>query len=162
MAAPKGNQFYKLVKNWKHGADRKYQPDELWEAFVKYCEWVEANPIPEEKVFGTGFCTSVGKMRAMTIKGFCIHANMSSQTFLDYDKQEAYFGITKRIKDIIFTQKFEGAASDMFNANIIARELSLVDLKEVSGRDGGPIQTASQHTVVFTDYSDDEHTDPSE
>ena len=157
MAAPKGNQFYKLVKNWKIGADRIYQPNELWGAFVKYCEWIEANPMPEEKVFGTGFRTTVGKMRAMTVKGFCIYANMSYSTFQRYEDDEAYCTITLRIKDIIFTQKFEGAASDILNPSIIARELGMPDKKEVTGKDGGDIGVAHKvddHKVIFENYKD--------
>ena len=38
-----------------------------------------------------------------------------------------FIGITTQIKKVIYSQKFEGAAADMLNANIIARELGLSD-----------------------------------
>ena len=43
-----------------------------------------------------------------------------------------YFGITTRIRDIIYDQKFTGAAAGLLESNIIARELGLVDKKDVT------------------------------
>nr|WP_261640834.1 DNA-packaging protein [Erwinia mallotivora] len=37
----------------------------------------------------------------------------------------------KRAEQIIYNQKFTGAAADLLNANIIARELGLADKREV-------------------------------
>ena len=42
--------------------------------------------------------------------------------------------------EIIRTQKFAGAAADLLNANIIARDLGLADKNEVTGKDGGPVE----------------------
>lgn len=39
--------------------------------------------------------------------------------------------VTTRIDEIIYKQKFEGAAVGAFNANIIARDLGLADKKDV-------------------------------
>ena len=41
----------------------------------------------------------------------------------------------------IFTQKFEAAATGLLNANLISRDLGLADRKELTGREGGPIET---------------------
>jgi hypothetical protein len=35
--------------------------------------------------------------------------------------------ITTRVESLIYEQKFSGAAADLLNANIIARELGLVE-----------------------------------
>ena len=45
------------------------------------------------------------------------------------------------MEEIIRQQKFEGAAANLLNANIIARDLGLADKAEITGRDGGPIET---------------------
>ena len=42
-------------------------------------------------------------------------------------RDEAFSELTAMIDSIIRTQKFEGAAADLFNANIISRDLGLVD-----------------------------------
>ncbi len=125
MAAPKGNQYWKLAHNWKR--PKLYKPNELLDKANEYAQWCENNPLYEMKVFGTGVRMKVPKMRAMTIQGFCLFANMTTQTFYEYEKDEAYHDIITHVKGIFFSQKFEGAAADLLNPNIIARELGLVD-----------------------------------
>lgn len=147
MAAPKGNTYWKLAKDWGIGADRKYAPDELWSKAVEYFKWVDKNSLEETKVFANGHRATVPKMRAMTITGFCIYAQISSTTFDNYGTNEAYLGITTRIRDIIYTQKFEGACADLLNSNIIARELGLADKHDVTSNGdsiaGSPLNDVS-------------------
>lgn len=137
MAAPKGNSYYKLVKNWKYGADRKYTPSQLWDKAVEYFEWVEANPLKEQKAFSSGVTVDVSKMRAMELQGFCTYANISYSTFKNYSNNKAYLAITTRIKQIMDSQKFTGAAAGLLESNIIARDLKLVDKKEVDNKING-------------------------
>jgi hypothetical protein len=129
MAAPKGNDFWK--KRLLIGAEPKFKdPSELAEVCRKYFEWVEDNPLIENKFFsyqGEGFTHPVEKMRAMTIKGLCIHACMASATWDVYREKEAYAGIVKAAEQIMYTQKFEGASADLFNSSIIARDLGLAE-----------------------------------
>lgn len=125
MAAPKNNQYWRLAHDWKK--PKVYQPDEILEKAQEYAEWCEENPLYELKVFGTGVKMKVPKMRAMTIQGFCLFANMSSSTWYEYEKLEAYSQIISRVKDLFYSQKVEGAAADLLNPNIIARELGLTD-----------------------------------
>ena len=43
MAAPKGNQFWKLRS--KHGRDKLFAtPDLLWQAACEYFEWCDKHP----------------------------------------------------------------------------------------------------------------------
>lgn len=130
--APKGNTYYQLAKGW--GKDKAYTPDALWDKAVEYFEWVQNNPLMEEKPFGTGYTAKVSKIRAMTIRGFCVFANIASSTFKLYEKQDSYSTITARIRDVIYTQKFEGAAAGLLETNIIARELGLIDRQDVTSR----------------------------
>ena len=132
MAAPKGNTYWKRVKNWKCGADVKYTPEALWAIALEYFEDIEKTPLKEEKVFGTGVRMKVSKMRAMSIASFCVFAQIGKSTFDGYTANEAYSGITTRIRDIIYSQKFEGAAAGLLESNIIARELGLTDKKDLT------------------------------
>ena len=56
------------------------------------------------------------------------------------------------MKQIIKTQKFEGAAAELLNANIIARDLGLADKKELGGDPTRPIH------VIGTEMDQDEAT----
>ena len=51
MAAPKGNNYWQFRN--KHGRSHKYTPEKLWAEYVKYVEWLEENPLLEEKLFNS-------------------------------------------------------------------------------------------------------------
>jgi len=123
MAAPKGNQYHLLAKNFKK--PKSYQPAGLWKKAIEYFEWAGKNSLVEEKVFGSGKRMKVAKMRAMTIVEFCLFAQISRETFNRYEKMQDYCDICARIKDNIYAQKFAGAAAELLNPAIIARELGL-------------------------------------
>lgn len=128
MAAPLGNKYWEFRD--KHGRDHKYTPKGLWEEAVKYFEWIESNPLYEEKGFAfQGVVTKekFAKMRAMTITGFCLFADITLQTFENYKEKEDFLDIITRIEYIIRSQKFEGAAAELLNPNIISRELGLTE-----------------------------------
>lgn len=145
MSAPKGNQFWKARST--HGRKPIFPDAEtLWEACTEYFEWVEANPLWEDKVMsyqGVNTHEPVAKMRAMTITGLCTFLDISFQAWTEYRTREGFSEIATRVDQIIRDQKFVGAAADLLNANIIARDLGLADKSEHTGKDGGPIQTES-------------------
>ena len=146
MAAPVGNEFWKLVA--QEGRPPLYDdPVDLLEAARGYFEWVTENPLKEEKIFapsihsgGEVTRTEIAKMRAMTIGGLCIHIGMTDETWRQYRGKEEFSGIVAYIDQVIRTQKLEGAAADLLNANIIARDLGLKDARELSGPGGGPVE----------------------
>lgn len=150
MAAPKGNQFWKARS--RHGRLPLFDNSEqLWEACLDYFEWVEANPLQEQKATlyqGEFIKGTVNKMRAMTIDGLCIFIDVSMDTWSNYrtrdSEENGFFGVTKKAEQIIRHQKFSGAAADQLNANIIARDLGLADKQDI------------QQVVRFAELSDDD------
>jgi len=70
-------------------------------------------------------------MRAMTIRGLCFYLRVSDETWSNYRKDKDFFGVIHEVEQTIYDQKFTGAAADMLNANIIARDLGLVDNKKI-------------------------------
>lgn len=134
MSAPIGNVYYQLAKGFVK--PKSYQPEELLDKAIEYFEWNENNPLKEQKAFGNGSIVELDKMRAMSVSAFCNYACIDRSTFENYEKDEAYFRICKRIKEIIYQQKFEGAAADLLNPSIIAREIGLADKRELTGKDG--------------------------
>lgn len=136
MSAPLGNQFWKARTSF--GRDKLFATKEiLWEAATQYFDWVHENPLAEAVVYQGEVSTKTKPlMRAMTIDGLCIFLGIDQETLSNYetkDGYEDYFGVVRRIKSIIRTQKFEGASAGLLNPNIIARDLGLADKKEVSG-----------------------------
>lgn len=133
MAAPKGNRFWEARSS--HGRNPKFEsPEALWAACCEYFEWVEANPLYEVKAFAfQGVVTqeSLPKIRAMTISGLCIFLDITRQTWGTFRAMEGFSDITTRAEEIIYDQKFSGAAADLLNANIIARDLGLKEQSQV-------------------------------
>lgn len=131
MAAPVGNQFWKA--RTKHGRDKLFSShDALWEACCEYFQWVEDNPLWETKAFayqGEVTQEAIPKMRAMTKGGLCLFLGMDQTTWnrwKECDDQD-FRRVTREVEEVIYSQKFSGAAADLLNANIIARDLGLKD-----------------------------------
>ncbi|SCW39169.1 DNA-packaging protein gp3 [Rhizobium mongolense subsp. loessense] len=143
MSAPLGNQFWKARSS--HGRTPIFAtPDDLWAAASEYFEWVDANPLWEDRIVSYQGATThepVAKMRAMTLGGLFIFLDITRQGFDEYRRRQDFSAVVHAIEEIIRTQKFEGASADLLNANIIARDLGLADKSEVTGKDGGAIET---------------------
>lgn len=133
MAAPEGNQFWKLRS--KHGRDKIFEtPDILWEAACEYFAWCEDNPLIEIDYKGKDADrVELYKMRAFTVHGLCIFLGCNSKYFNDFKEanHQGFSEVLTRIMDIIYNQKFTGAAAGFLNPNIIARDLGLSDKKEL-------------------------------
>lgn len=142
MAAPKGNEFWK--KRSSHGRKRIFAtPEIMREAIDEYFEYqstqawnrvdykgkeVEKVLIPTASPFTlTGLCLFLG----VNTKYF---AQFESELDLETEEGKDFSNVITYAREVIYTQKFEGAATGAYNANIIARDLGLAD------------KTKSEHT----------------
>jgi len=127
-----GNQFWKARSS--HGRKPLFKsPGDLAEAAAEYFEWVDANPLQEERPFayqGEITMARVNKMRAMTLGGLCIFLDIDRTTWKDYADKPDFSQVCGQVEEVIRAQKFEGAAADLLNHAIIARDLGLVDKQE--------------------------------
>ena len=132
MPAPLGNKFWEIRSS--HGRSPIFgTPEDLWNAACEYFEWVENNPLYETKAFayqGVVEQEAIPKMRAMTKDGLYLFLDICEQTFANYKAKEDFVGVIAQIEKTIRSQKFAGAAADLLNANIIARDLGLIDKTE--------------------------------
>lgn len=136
MGAPKGNRFWELRTS--HGTDRIFsEPTIMWDACVEYFTWCEENPLEEQDWVGKdGNEVIKNKMRAFTYSGLSLFLGVNSKYFSQFeasivgredDLSKGFSSVLSRIRDTIYTQKFEGAAAGLLNQNIIARDLGLSD-----------------------------------
>ena len=124
------NKFW--TNRQKHGRNRIFEsPDDFEAACYSYFDWVDENPLWEMKVFGTGLKAKLPHPRAMTLRGLTAHIGIGRRTWDDYRARDEFKEICEIAEDIMFDQKFAGAAAGLFNANIIARDLGLSDKSEV-------------------------------
>lgn len=155
MAAPAQNQFWKLRS--KHGRDKIFSsPEILWEAAAEYFEATD-----RRKWWKTEFNGKDAKEcyvpteTPYTWTGLYLFLDISHQTWKDYEAKEDFIETCTRIRNIIYTQKFEGAAVGAFNTNLIARDLGLADKKEIGGTDGQAIKLVFGE-AIGNDPIDDE------
>lgn len=152
MGAPPGNRFWEIRSS--HGRNPKFKnPDDLWTACCEYFQWVEDNPLWEDKLVtfqGSASHEPVAKMRAMTIDGMCLFLDIETSTWREWRaSRKDLSAVITRAEQVIRQQKFAGAAADLLNPNIIARDLGLADKSELSGPDGGAIQTDNKIQIEF-------------
>jgi hypothetical protein len=117
--------------------------ESLWNACVEYFEWVENNPLYEDQLVtfqGAATHEPIARMRAMTIRSLCRFLDIENSTWINWrrDRPDLTPAIM-RVEAVIYTQKFEGAAAGLLNANLVARELGLPDKTEATGKDGEPL-----------------------
>lgn len=141
MSAPVGNKFWELRA--KHGREKLFAtPELLWEAACEYFVWCEENPLYESKAFsyqGEIVTATLPKMRAMTLSGLCFYLGCNEAYFRTFKSQlpqdeQGFNTVISEIETTVYNQKFQGAAADLLNANIISRDLGLVDKNETELR----------------------------
>lgn len=140
-----GNQFWK--KRAKHGRDKLFETPELMlEAAYEYFQDAKDNPWykTEVKVVSGGamFGSEVQQVQVPTatpfsLVGLCLYIGCNEAYFRQFkaDKVKCtvdFSTVISEIENIIEKQQFEGAAVGVFNANIIARKLGLVDKKDIT------------------------------
>lgn len=152
MAAPEGNQFWKLRS--KHGRDKLFEsPQLLWEAACEYFEWCDENPFLESKPMVVSIGNNAGSSvemveipikRPFTLHGLCLYVRCSLSYFRYFkstikEEDKDFLTVIEEIEQTVYDQKFSGAASGFFNANIIARDLGLSDKTDSNVQHSGDI-----------------------
>jgi hypothetical protein len=135
MAAPLNNNFWTLRS--KHGRDKVFSnPVVLLDAVSEFFEYVDANPwFKNEAIKGgdkAGEIVKLPTQQPYTLKGLCHFLDIQFPTWQLYKERDDFKEVISRIEDFIYNQKFIGATVGAFNANIIARDLGLVDKKDVT------------------------------
>jgi len=126
------------------GVDKIFgSPEIMWQAACEYFKWCDANPLYKVRTFHSEGCITQAKepvIRAYTWQGLCLYLGVSSSYFREFKSalridKERFMAVIKQIEDTLHTQKFEAAAGDLLNANIISRDLGLIDKSSVDVKD---------------------------
>jgi len=161
MAAPQNNEFWKLRS--KHGRDKIFEtPDIMLEASYEYFKWCEENPLIEIDYRGGSPPVKIElpKMRAYTIQGLTMFLHVNKQYFDDFEKglsgnkdeiSKDFSLVITHVREVIYNQKYVGAAAGFLNPNIIARDLGLSDRQELTGKDGKDLN--AKVTIELIDRS---------
>ena len=131
--AKKNNTNWKL--RLKHGRSKKFEtPEKLGNAIIQYFNWAEENPWYKYDVikYGelSGKVMKVPIQRPYTLKALVHFLEIDFSTWQLYKSREEFTSLINRTEDFIYNQKLEGAIVGIFNANIIARHLGLVEKQD--------------------------------
>ena len=113
-------------------------PEVLWQHFLDYVEYERKNPLYKREYVGrNGQEVDTPLQVPITFEGFECYlwdlgiishlSDYSANTNGNYDE---YSTIITRIKQNCFVHNFKGASVGVFNHNIIARKLGLIDKQE--------------------------------
>lgn len=148
-----GNQFWKMRTSVGRELIFK-SPEKLLEACEEYFQWVEDNPLVEEKTFasqGKLLKTGMNKLRAMTLDGLLLFLDIDENTWYEYKKRSGFKEVCTRVSKIIYNQKFTGAAAGLFEHNIIAAELGLKNKDKNTDEEAPPLTINFQVKPAVSD-----------
>ena len=136
MAAPIGNQFWKIRS--KHGREKLFEtPKLLLEAAYEYFEWCDENPFIAKKNISTdkGFSEEEKPTeRPYSKSGFYIYIGCSEAWLREFKKvaDKDFMRVIEEIENTIETQQWTGATIGVYNSNIIARTLGLMEKSDIT------------------------------
>lgn len=137
MAAPKGNKFWE--NRSKHGRSKLFAtPALLWDAACEYFTWCDDNPIIKKDVVrsgkNAGDIIDIPMQRPYSLSGFLFYVGAGDAYWRQFKAadHEDFSTVINDIEKVIETQQFDGATVGIFNSNIIARKLGLVDKTDVT------------------------------
>lgn len=149
-----GNRFWEARSS--AGPRPKFAgPESLLAACLEYFQWAEDNPLYEAKAFsyeGVVTIAKLPKMRAMTVGGLCLFIDITERQWREWKTESGEYyrpdllPVITQVEAAIYQQKFTGAAADLLNANIIARDLGLADKKQLGNDPDNPLP-ATQVTI---------------
>ncbi len=129
-----GNQWWKLRA--KHGRDKLFaSPELLWEAAEGYFTHTDSRKWVKKDWVGKDADEVLRENETpYTLAGMCLYFNCSRHWWNEFKdaKHTDFLEVITRIENIMFAQKFEGAAVGAFKENLIARELGLKDASDVN------------------------------
>lgn len=113
-------------------------PEDLWAVACAYFDYTQKSPIQRKEYIKTGPLAgteyTVETPRPFNWSGLSVYAsllgvaaNLHRYARNENDMYSEFQEVVGLINDVMFSQKFEGAAIGMYKENIIAREIGLAE-----------------------------------
>jgi len=114
----------------KMGAPLKYDAKILEAKIKEYYKFVDDNPAQKRKVeIHKGETKEYIEFIQLpyTIEGLCDYLDICVKTFHNYENYPDLLQVVMRARQTIYAQKLSGATANLFNANVVIRDLGLKD-----------------------------------
>lgn len=154
----------KALKLHAAGKGKKIKdPDEMWDLACEYFQETDEVHIITEDVFKSGDLAgkkyNIEHRRPYSWAGFNrfvfsrgIVTDVDDYRFNSDNAYSDYAEVMRRISKVMYEQKFDGASSGVFSANIIARDLQLQENTNIKADIDADIKSKSDITVKI-DYT---------
>lgn len=113
----------------KIGRPRKFTPERFEEVFEQYKKWAKSTPIYVNRI-SAGQTISVPCERPLTLTGFCRFAEISRDSFYNYEAKPEFSELLTFIREAIEADQLDGALVGVYDSSIVARVLRLADRKD--------------------------------
>jgi len=131
MKEDKGNKKFWDLKPKRGRPTAIPDPETLWEMCLEYFEMTHDRYYEKKEWKGNPPNEVTTKLKVpFTQFGLMLFLGIDENTWCRYRKYpeyERFHEVVARVDRIIYTQKFEGATLDLFNHNVITRDLQLSD-----------------------------------
>lgn len=132
-----------MMAKGNNGAPSFKTPMDLWQRSCEYFDYIDENPLWVEKPMtedGIIVNHTYYKPRPYTMEGLAVYLCISRSWFRTFKhshkntedpRKLMFLAVITEIEQIVFTQQYEGATADIFNSNLVARYLGLVEKQEI-------------------------------
>lgn len=143
----KGNQLWRLGLENLRASKTITTPEDLIAKCEGYFQWLDENQLQEARLVsfeGESRISNVPKMRSPTLAGLCLYLGITRDNWGRWRRGQDradLLPVVEVVEQAMYEAKFTGAAAGLLNPLIISRDLGLADRSEITGKDGGPLQT---------------------
>lgn len=155
----RGNEVWRIAfERGTIGKNKIFEtPHDLLTAAMEYFEWADSNPMLEQKIFhSNGVITkdNIEHPRPYTLAGLYVFSGFTDATWYKYCADPEYSSVCAFINKTMYDQKFSGASTGFFNANLIARDLGIREVSDVKQEVSGTTTVNSNVTIKGDDITD--------
>lgn len=128
----KGNQLWKLAGD-NIGRKTKYKPETLLKKAQEYFQHMDERAWNKIEFHGKDALEcKIPLSPPYTFTGLYLFLGIDHKTWVNYESKDEFLPITTYVRNVIYTQKFEGASVGAYNPLIISRDLGLKEASEIS------------------------------
>lgn len=136
-------------------------PQLLWEAAEEYFTYCDNTPVLVKDWVGKD-AMPVKREKPMpySLNGFRLYVDASKNWWSEFrkareaEKDEDFLGVISRIEDICYTQQYNGAVTGLYQQNIVARSLGLVEQSVVDAKVKAEVEAKNTIAIDYSKLSD--------
>jgi hypothetical protein len=131
-------------RTWRENIN--FTPEELWGAVCEYFDWALENPLysaQSNSYLGNHEIVKIPRTRVFSKAGLASHLAITTVQWKELGNRPEFAEVIDRAEQIIYLQKYEGAAAGILHTTMMMRDLGMEEVTrnktELTGPGGGPL-----------------------